>query len=659
MAHESQEADEKKWPPHVEHIFIDIMLEEQLKGNMPNGVFKGPTWAAITAELNQRTGKDFLSKQVQQKHNRLRPKQRKWSQLLRHTKLGWDELTQIVTCSDEVWQNVIAGCPNYPSLQQLFAPSTATGNLQISSNTPPLNSDEERALEEELANANANASAPTHMDDDCYTPNFESFPQGVEDAEVEEVTQRAGKHPVQDARVRRSRRSQIGCSSSTDQFAESAIAGDPCSLNKAMAVLNSSLMAYGNDWIRAVEEYDFDDAYFNDVGSSNDCEDNDDDWTDSEFEREEEAEFNLVNPIVGEMYTYMQRHYDKQPMRTSALTDQAYIDEVTEGNPAKCYEMLRMTPELLLHLVDELTQHGHLVDGLGGVNATQAMAMLLYILGHNTRYRCVADRFQHSTETVCRHFRKALRAVHHYAKHVIKPDQNVTGLPEHLQVNKYWPWFERCVGAIDGMHVSARPPANATQAHRDRKSLITTNVLCVCNMDMQFTFVHSRWEGSANDSRVFEEAISDQKHGFPWPPTGSYYMVDSGLQIGTSFLPLTSPLGTMRRNSTQAARFPILNLMPNFKPVRQRYVIVVCCALHNFIHMNSKSDELFRTIGESVGEGSATNRVSSGDAGASTSSATQRHVLEMSSASKRSMGQFRENITDAMWDDYVARGNVR
>ena len=84
-------------------------------------------------------------------------------------------------------------------MQQLFALSTATGNLQISSNTPPLNSDEERALEEELANANVNASAPTHLDDDCYTPNFDSFSQTAKDAEVEEVTRRAEKCPVQDA----------------------------------------------------------------------------------------------------------------------------------------------------------------------------------------------------------------------------------------------------------------------------------------------------------------------------------------------------------------------------------------------------------------------------------------------------------------------------
>ena len=107
------------------------------------------------------------------------------------------------------------------------------------------------------------------------------------------------------------------------------------------------------------------------------------------------------------------------------------------------------------------------------------------------------------------------------------------------------------------------------------------------------------------------------------------------------------------------ARFPIINLMPNFKPIRQRYVVIVCCALHNFIHMINRSGELFRTIGESDGEGNATNGEGGGDVGASTSSATQRHVLEMSTASKRAMGQVRDNITNTMWNDYVARGNVR
>ena len=63
--------------------------------------------------------------------------------------------------------------------------------------------------------------------------------------------------------------------------------------------------------------------------------------------------------------------------------------------------------------------------------------MLLYILGHNTRYICVANRFQHSTEMVSRHFHRALQAIQSCVKHLIKPDLNVVGLPEHLQVNKY------------------------------------------------------------------------------------------------------------------------------------------------------------------------------------------------------------------------------
>ena len=36
------------WPPHIEQIFIEIMLDEQVKGNMKNGVLKMPVWESIT-----------------------------------------------------------------------------------------------------------------------------------------------------------------------------------------------------------------------------------------------------------------------------------------------------------------------------------------------------------------------------------------------------------------------------------------------------------------------------------------------------------------------------------------------------------------------------------------------------------------------------------
>ena len=52
------------------------MVDEQQKGNMEHGIFKATTWLSITNALNEKTGKSFRIKQLQQKHNRLRQKQR-------------------------------------------------------------------------------------------------------------------------------------------------------------------------------------------------------------------------------------------------------------------------------------------------------------------------------------------------------------------------------------------------------------------------------------------------------------------------------------------------------------------------------------------------------------------------------------------------------
>ena len=49
--------------------------------------------------------------------------------------------------------------------------------------------------------------------------------------------------------------------------------------------------------------------------------------------------------------------------------------------------------------------------------------------------RPAGDRFQHSTETISRKFRRVLWAVHTYGQHLIKPDSNVVGLPEYMWSN--------------------------------------------------------------------------------------------------------------------------------------------------------------------------------------------------------------------------------
>ncbi|KAL0010327.1 hypothetical protein SO802_005435 [Lithocarpus litseifolius] len=452
--------------------------------------------------------------------------------------------------------------------------------------------------------------------------------------------------------------------------------------------------------------FDFDDAYFDsnddDMESSgcaddidvSDCDHDMDvsdcDYymdigadTDSDYDSEED-EFWIVFPLVSEMVAYFQRHYDKRPMHISILSGKDYMAEVRDGNPTNCHDMFCMTLDLFYHLVDELKQHGYLKKGKGHVDVQEAVAIFLYMVGHNTRMRPVGDRFQHSTEIVRHKFHRVLRAVHTYGQHLIKLDPNVVGLPEHMQSNnKYYPWFERSIGAIDGTHISARPPTERTQPHRSRKSTITTNVMCACDHDMKFTYVHSGWEGSAHDSKVFEEAIKDPKHGFPWPPEGSYYLVDSGYPIGASFL---SPhkatryhAQEFRRSSRQPAsgkelfnyrhsslhmviersfgvlkaRFPILSCMANYKESRQRLVVFACCALHNFICINNLRDEMFNSwenLDVNRGDIQARNN---GNSPESSTSAKRRHVKEMSDVVKRAMGEFRDEVAVRMWEEYT------
>ena len=47
--------------------------------------------------------------------------------------------------------------------------------------------------------------------------------------------------------------------------------------------------------------------------------------------------------------------------------------------------------------------------------------------------------------------------------------------------------------------------------------------MCGCDFDMKFTFVYTGWEVTANDSRVFLDALRRLENNFPWPASGKIY----------------------------------------------------------------------------------------------------------------------------------------
>lgn len=109
-----------------------------------------------------------------------------------------------------------------------------------------------------------------------------------------------------------------------------------------------------------------------------------------------------------------------------------------------------------------------------------------------------------------------------YAHYVRLP---LAATPSQILKNRKWyPFFSRALGAVDGVHFSAQVPQADTPRYRNRKGFVSQNVLAACGFDMRFHYILAGWEGSAADGLIFADS---QAKGFVIP-TGWYYLADAG-----------------------------------------------------------------------------------------------------------------------------------
>jgi hypothetical protein len=106
-------------------------------------------------------------------------------------------------------------------------------------------------------------------------------------------------------------------------------------------------------------------------------------------------------------------------------------------------------------------------------------------------------------------------------------------IPPEIRDNpKLFPFFRNCRGAIDGSHIDAFVPDDKAAQYRDRKGRLSQNILAACTFDMRFSYILAGWEGSATDSRVYEDA---RQHGFAVSP-GTFYLADAGFPLCDALL---------------------------------------------------------------------------------------------------------------------------
>ncbi|KAL6560093.1 hypothetical protein OROHE_006331 [Orobanche hederae] len=230
-----------------------------------------------------------------------------------------------------------------------------------------------------------------------------------------------------------------------------------------------------------------------------------------------------------------------QPQRSGGETGAEYIHRILNERPDLCEEQLRLHMDMFLKLVDLMVARKLLSDGRF-IKVAEQVGICLYILAKGASYRDAVDRFQHSIRDISMYFRKD------------------------------------CIGALDGTHIKAVIFDKDGVPFRGRKGTKTWNVLACCSFDRIFTFTNVGWEGSAHDMTVWTGSLTKSKYGFPHPPSGKYYLVDSGYPNTVSYL---SPI----KDKNLKKRWKVVYVMPQMEDKYQIYVIGSTFTLHNFMRM--------------------------------------------------------------------------
>jgi hypothetical protein len=252
------------------------------------------------------------------------------------------------------------------------------------------------------------------------------------------------------------------------------------------------------------------------------------DYRETEMRRLREK--NALLMIIIAVIHWFSSMRDKEQQCISKLNGAEYTRELFEGSDSRFIAMVRMSKVAMRTLCAELRE-ADVIRDTRTITVEEMMCITMKILGQNCSVRSCADRFQHSTSTISDVFEKSLIAIMTLKDSFIKlPDDRIAeGIYDDPRM---WPYFRDCLGALDGSHILLEVDAEMTVRCRNRKGLISQNVLAACDFDLTFQYVLAGWEGSAHDGRVFRDARSKDFV----IPDGKYFLGDAGYGLSKKVL---------------------------------------------------------------------------------------------------------------------------
>jgi hypothetical protein len=140
---------------------------------------------------------------------------------------------------------------------------------------------------------------------------------------------------------------------------------------------------------------------------------------------------------------------------TSVLTGQLYFAEVMETyNVHRFHEVARMDRSTFIKLRVMMMEAGGLEDSLYICAGQKIMVLVQVLRGYTNRQ--IKERWQHSGSTISKIIHEASDALIGCSGIVFQPA--IIGAPAPSQIAtsaKFSPFFDNCIGALDGTHIPA------------------------------------------------------------------------------------------------------------------------------------------------------------------------------------------------------------
>ncbi|KAL5733104.1 hypothetical protein ACOSQ2_032796 [Xanthoceras sorbifolium] len=117
------------WTPGLHEIFVDLCIDETLKGNRPGTHFTKEGWRNIVESFQEKTGLKYDRIQLKNHWDLTKEQWKIWCKLIDTSHMKWDPTTSKFSASEEDWENYIKANPE--AAQFRYKELQSTGKLEI------------------------------------------------------------------------------------------------------------------------------------------------------------------------------------------------------------------------------------------------------------------------------------------------------------------------------------------------------------------------------------------------------------------------------------------------------------------------------------------------------------------------------------------------